>query len=55
MGPLRAKVYFKDTAETDWYAEELLEYRDPLYELELKSEHVPIIECEPNEIEYLNP
>ena len=37
MGSLRAKVYFKDTAETDWYAEELLEYCDPLYELELKS------------------
>ena len=55
MGPLRAKVYFKDTAETDWYAEELLEYRDPLYELELKSEHVPIIECEPREIEYFEP
>jgi hypothetical protein len=52
MGPLRAKVYFKNTAETDWYADELLEYRDLLYELELKSEHVPIIECEPKEIKY---
>ena len=47
MCPLRAKVYFKDTAETDWYAEELLEYCDPLDELELKSEHVSIIECKP--------
>ena len=55
MGPLRAKVYFKDTAKTDWYAEELLEYRDPLYKLKLKSEHVPIIECEPKEIEYFEP
>ena len=27
-----AKVYFQDTAKTDWYAEKLLEYRDPLYE-----------------------
>ena len=55
MGPLRAKVYFKDTTQTDWYAEELLKYRDPLYESELKSEHVPIIECEPREIEYFEP
>ena len=55
MGPLRAKVYFRDTAKTDWYAQELLEYRDPLYELELKSEHVPIIECKPKEIKYFEP
>ena len=55
MGPLRAKGYFKGTAETDWYAEELLEYRVPLYELELKSKHVPVIECEPGEIEHFEP
>ena len=55
MGPLRAKVYFTDTTASDWYAEELLEYRDPLYELEMKSEHVPVIECEPKEIEYFTP
>ena len=53
MGPLRAKVHFKDTAETDWYAEELLKYSDSLYELKLKSEHVPVIECKPREIEYI--
>ena len=55
MGPLRAKVYFTDTTEADWYAEELLEYRDSLYELEMKSEHVPVIECEPKELEYFTP
>ena len=49
MGPLRAKVYFSDTTASDWYAEELLEYRDPLYELEMKSEHVAVNECEPKE------
>ena len=49
MGPLRAKVYFTDTTDADWYAEELLEYRNPLYELEMKSEHVPVIECEQKE------
>ena len=43
MGPLRAKVYFTDTADADWYAEELLEYRDPLYELKIKSENVLVI------------
>ena len=40
MGPLRAKVYITDTTESDWYAEELLEYRDPLYELEMKSQNM---------------
>jgi hypothetical protein len=47
MSPLRAKVYFKDTKESEWYAEELLELRDPLYELDLVSEHVPIIKMDP--------
>ena len=55
MGPLRAKVYFTDTADADWYAEELLEYGDPLYELEMKSDHVQVIKCEPKELEYFTP
>jgi hypothetical protein len=52
MGPLRAKVYFKNTKESEWCAEELLEFRDLLYKLELVSEHVPIIEMEPKSIDY---
>jgi hypothetical protein len=55
MGSLRAKVYFKDTKESEWCAEKLLEFRDPLHELELVSEHVPIIEIEPKSIEYFEP
>ena len=44
-----------DTTASVWYAEELLEYRDPLYELKIKSEHVPVIECEPKKLEYFTP
>jgi hypothetical protein len=52
MGLPYAKVYFTDTTKSDWCAEELLEYIDQLYELEMKSEHVLVMECKPKEIEY---
>jgi hypothetical protein len=52
MDPIRAKVYFKDISESEWFAEELLEFRDPLYELELATEHVPIIEMEAKSLDY---